>query len=243
MVNILINTTESGIPGFDEFTSAEEFTGGIPTHKTTLVYGPPKTGKTIFANQFTYHGLVNNKPCLYVTADQGIKLLKSNMMRFEWYIENYIQNETIYIIDGISQLGGVKTEDTNNYKTTTVGNPADMMVKVGIGSRFVYRKSNHFRSVLDSATTLFAFNKEEMVLRVLNAYIRRNNEAGGAGLMTYTEGCTENKTENELLSLFDNLIRLDGDKITVTSSFSENEKPFKVETGYTITDKGIIVNQ
>lgn len=237
----MINTTESGVPGFDELTSTEELTGGIPDHTTTLIYGPPKTGKSIFANQFTYNGLKNNKPCLYITTDVGIKQLQNNMMAFEWYLQNYIQNETLYIIDGISQLGGSKIDDTSNYKTTTVGNPADMMVKVGIGSRFVYRKSSQFRSILDSATTLFAFNQEQMVLRVLNAYIRRNNEAGGAGIMTYTEGVTDSNTENQLLSLFDNLIRLDGDIITVSSKFDGDGYVNKFEGTYRITDKGMII--
>jgi KaiC/GvpD/RAD55 family RecA-like ATPase len=242
-VNILIKTTESGIPGFDELTSTEKFTGGIPYSRTTLIYGPPKTGKTIFANQFTYNGLLNKRPCLYITADQGIKQLQNHMMEFNWYLQNYIENGSIYIIDGISQLSGAKLEDTNNYKTTTIGNPADMMVKVGIGSRYVYRKCPEFRSVLDSATTLFTFNQEQMVLRVLNAYIRRNNEAGGAGLMTYTEGSTSENTENQLLSLFDNLIRLDGDTITIKSNYNQSENPDSFKSSYNINEKGIIINQ
>ena len=64
------------------------------------------------------------------------------------------------------------------------------MVKVGIGTRSVYKKSNHFKSVLDSLNTLFAFNPEQMVIRVLKAYLRRISEAGGTGLITYTEGVT-----------------------------------------------------
>ncbi len=242
-MNILIKTTESGIPGFDELTSTDDFPGGIPLSRTTLIYGPPKTGKTIFANQFTYNGLENKIPCLYITADQGIKQLTNSMMEFNWFLQNYIENGDIYIIDGISQLGGMKLEDTMNYKTTTIGNPADMMVKVGIGSRYVYRKCPEFRSVLDSATTMFAFNQEQMVLRVLNAYIRRNNEAGGAGLMTYTEGSTTKKTEQQLLSLFDNLIRLDGDTISIKSEYNQSENPDNFQSVYNITENGIVINQ
>ena len=47
----------------------------------------------------------------------------------------------LYVIDGISQLSGAKIENTNNIKSSPVGNPADMMVKVGIGARSVYKKS------------------------------------------------------------------------------------------------------
>ena len=238
----MIEFIESGIPGFDELTVSEITEGGIPGKSTTLLYGPPKTGKSIFCNQFAYHGLLNGEPCLYVTVDYGIKQLQSNMMDFQWFIMNYIQNQTIYIIDGISQLSGAKLEDTYNIKTSSVGNPADMMVKVGIGTRSVYRKSNHFRSILDSLNTLIAFNPDQMVIRVLKAYIRRISEAGGTGIIAYTEGVTDPETENELKSLFDNTIRLDGQYIQIKSHLEDVEEINKFESTYSITDKGLVVN-
>jgi KaiC/GvpD/RAD55 family RecA-like ATPase len=237
----LIKAIESGIPGYDELTTSKLQAGGIAEKFTTLVYGPSKTGKSIFCNQFANHGLSNGEPCLYVTADQGIRQLEKNMMEFEWYIQNYIQNQTIYIIDGISQLSGAKLADTNNIKTTSVGNPGDLMVKVGIGTRFVYRKSSHFRSVLDSVNTMFAFNQKQLVIRVINAYIRRINEAGGSGVMAYTEGVTDEKTEQHLISLFENTIRLDGETIKIKCTMDDGTVN-KYESPYQITDKGIVVN-
>ena len=239
----MIQSIKSGIPGFDELTVSEITEGGIPEKSTTLIYGPPKTGKSIFCNQFTYHGLLNQEPCLYVTTDQSLKQLQTNMMNFQWLIMNYIQNQTLYIIDGISQLSGVKLEETNNIKSSSVGNPADMMVKVGIGTRSVYKKSNHFRSVLDSLNTLVAFNPDQMVLRVLKAYIRRISEAGGTGIIAYTEGTTDPKTEIVLKSLFDNIIMLDGENIHVESHFGDVDELINFKSTYTITDNGIVVTE
>ena len=95
----MIQTIESGIPGFDQLTVSELAEGGIPEKSTTLIYGPPKTGKSIFCNQFAYQGLLKLEPCLYVTTDQGLKQVQSNMMGFNWLIQSYIQYQTIYIID------------------------------------------------------------------------------------------------------------------------------------------------
>ncbi len=234
----MITGIESGIPGFDELTAADTKTGGIPEKSNTLVYGPPKTGKTILCNQFTYHGLLNGEPCLYITVDHGLKKLQNNMMDFEWLIQKYIQNQTLYIIDGISQLSGVKLENTNNIKSSSVGNPADMMVKVGIGARSVYKKSNHFRSVLDSLNTLLEFNPDQMVVRVLKAYLRRINEAGGTGVIAYTSGITDPETEKEIISMFDHTIRLDGQNIYVQSHFEANDD-YNFESTYNITSKGL----
>jgi KaiC/GvpD/RAD55 family RecA-like ATPase len=236
----MIEVIQSGIPGFDEITVSESISGGIPKNGTTLIYGPPKTGKTIFCNQFTYHGLLNNEPCLYITVDHGIKQLQSNMMDFQWLIQNYIQNQSIYIIDGISKLSGAKLDDTNNIKASLVNNPADMMVKVGIGTRSVYKKSKHFRSVLDSINTLIEFNPEPMVLRVLKAYLRRISEAGGTGIIAYTEGVADPETENVLKSLFDHTIRLDGENLQIEYTLEDYEVQ-TIESSYNITDKGLLV--
>ena len=239
----MIQTIKSGIPGFDELTISEISDGGIPTGTNTLIYGPPKTGKSIFCNQYTYHGLSNDETCLYVTADYGIKQLLSNMMDFQWFIQKYIENQNLYIIDGISQLSGAKLEDTNNIKSSSVSNPADMMVKVGIGTRSVYKKSSHFRSVLDSLNTLLAFNQEQMVLRVLKAYLRRINEAGGSSIIAYTEGVTYPETEDLLKKLFDNTIRLDGQNIEFKSYFKSTDQFIKFKSNYEITDNGIMVGE
>jgi len=238
----MIEVIESGIPGFDEITVSEGISGGIPKNGTTLIYGPPKTGKTIFCNQFTYHGLSKEEPCLYITLDYGMKQLKSNMMDFQWLIQNYIQNQSLYIIDGISKLSGAKLEDTNNYKVSSANNPADMMVKVGIGTRTVYKKSKHFRSVLDSINTLIEFNPEQMVLRVLKAYLRRIIEAGGTGIITYTEGVADLETENVLKSLFDHTIRLDGENLSIEYTLEDYEV-HTFEASYKITDKGLVVGK
>jgi len=238
----MTKSIESGIPGFDELIMSDDNEGGITEKSITLIYGPPKTGKSIFCNQFVYHGLLNQEPCLYVTTDHSMKQLQNIMMDFQWYIQNYIENQTLYIIDGISHLSGANLIETNNVKSSSVGNPADMMVKVGIGSRSVYKKSNHFISVLDSVNTLLSFNLDQMVIRVLKAYIRRIIEAGGTGIIAYTEGSTTPGTENELKSLFDNTIRLDGQNIRYESKFDDINELNNFESAYSITDNGIVVN-
>jgi KaiC/GvpD/RAD55 family RecA-like ATPase len=239
----MINTIQSGIPGFDQLTVSELAEGGIPEKSTTLIYGPPKTGKSIFCNQFTYNGLSNQVPCLYVSIDQGFKKVQRDMMDFQWLIQNYIQNQTIYFIDGISHLSGVKLENKNNIIFSSVSNPADLMVKVGIETRNVYKTSNQFRSILDSLNTLFAFNPDQMVIRILKAYLRRISEAGGTGLISYTEGITDPKTEKELKSLFNNTIRLDGQYMHIKSDHEEFDEVQYFESDYKITDTGIIVNE
>lgn len=231
-------SSESGIPGLDEFLSSAGFKDGFPENTTTLIYGPPKVGKSIFCYQFAFHGLSINEPCLYVTADDGMKQLQQNMMDFGWFLQSSMDEELLYVIDSISSLSGVPIENTNTYTLSKINDPTDLMVKVGLGTRFVFKKSNQFRAVFDSLTTPFAFNPEPMVVRFLKTYLRRLKEAGGTVIVTYTEGVTDKNTEKMLKSIVDNVIMLDGSYMTFKSNLG-----FIGTAEYEITDQGLVLGR
>jgi KaiC/GvpD/RAD55 family RecA-like ATPase len=227
---------ESGVPGFDDL-SYSDVGGGIPENTVTLIYGPPKTGKSIFSHQFAYHGLLNQEPCLYLLTDYGIRELKQNMMEFGWFLETHIQNDMLYVIDAISKLTGTTSIDSNTYKLSSLNDPADIMVKVGVGTRFVFKRSVLFRSVFDSLTTSFAFNPNKLVIRFYRAYINRLKEARGTVITNYTEGVASGVVENAIKSVSDNIIRLDGEYLTI----ERMGRLKNIQAPYRITDKGVIV--
>lgn len=227
---------ESGIPGFDELSYYENANaGGFPEKTVTLIYGPPKTGKSIFSYQFSYHGLMKEQPCLYLLADYGIRQLQQNMTDFGWFIQAPMKNEMIYAIDSISRLSGVNKEISNVHKLTAINNPTDIMVKLGLGTRFTFKRSNLFRSIFDSMTTLFAFNPDKLVIRLFKAYVRRLTEAGGTAIVNYTEGSADPKIESKLKLIADNTIRLDRDYLTIERMGGIKDR----ESAFKITDKGI----
>lgn len=236
----MMSAVESGIPGLDEFlrSSKDYDLGGFPQNSITLVYGPPKVGKSIFCYQFAYHGLSIEEPCLYITADDGMKQLQQNMMDFGWFLQAPMQDELLYVIDSISGLSGAPIENTNTYTLSKINDPTDLMVKVGLGTRFVFKKSNNFRAVFDSLTTPFAFNPEPMVIRFLKTYIRRLSEAGSTVVITYTEGVTNENTEKVLKSIVDNVIMLDGSYLTFRSADG-----LLGTAEYHITDKGLVLEK
>jgi len=232
-----MSMVETGIPGLDELLSLNDGEG-FPQNTTTLVYGPPKVGKSIFSYQFAYHGLDLKEPCLYITTDDGIKQLTHNMMDFGWFLQGFIDEELLYVIDSISSLSGVRVENTATYASSKINDPTDLMVKVGLGTRFVFKKSNEFRSVFDSLTTPFVFNPEPMVVRFLKTYLRRLKEAGATVLVNYTEGVASPGTERILKSIVDNVIMLDGSYMTFKSSYD-----LMGTAKYDITDQGIVLGE
>jgi KaiC/GvpD/RAD55 family RecA-like ATPase len=222
---------EVGIKGWDDLV------GGLPENTSTLVYGPPKSGKSIFCYQFALNGLMLDEPCLYVATDYDLRLLRQILSCFNWSVDEYLKEDKMYLVDAISSLAGAKVNPTENYKTTSVQDPTDLMVKIGLGARFLYPKTKNFRAVLDSLTTLFAFNPDMMVLRLLSAYIRRIKEAGGTSVTCYTEGIAIEQIENQLKATMDNIIRFDGDKIYIEAIMGGE----KISVPYNITSEGIVI--
>lgn len=228
---------ESGIPGFDELTQSNNGKGGIPENTATLIYGPSKSGKSIFANQFTYNGLINDEPCLYITTDHGFKQFKSDMNDFNWPIEKYIEDKSLYIIDTISDISEVKPIQSETLIPSYINNPTDIMVKVGSGVHYIYKNNPRFRSVIDSATTLLVYNENMLIVRVLKAYLMRVNEAGGTPIITYTEDSADKIVETMLKSLVDNIIRLDGETLTVEAMKGIGKR----SSPYQISNRGIVL--
>ncbi|MGC9516280.1 MAG: RAD55 family ATPase [Methanomicrobiales archaeon] len=234
----MIVRIESGIQGLDQLMADDKSgLGGFPENTATLVYGPPKVGKSIFCYQFMHSGLLLEEPCLYILTDYGIKQLQQNTSDFGWYLDDYIENDLLYIVDAISSISGTKIVNTKNYAATSVHNPTDIMVKLGVGTRYISNKSPRFRSILDSLTTLFAFNQELLIVRVLTAYIMRIREAGGTAIITYTEGSADIKVETMLKAVVDNVIKLDGEYITIEAMVGCGTK----KAPYKITADGIII--
>ena len=153
----------------------------------TLIYGPPKTGKSIFTNQFTYKGLTNEEPCLYITTDNGYKQFKTQYGHSIGQLKNISIITPLYLIDTISDVSEGKPSQSESFVPSYINNPTDIMVKVGSGVNYISKNNPRFRSVIDSATTLLAYNENMLIIRVLKAYLMRVNEAGGTPIIAYTQ--------------------------------------------------------
>lgn len=233
----MISRIPSGIPGLDILTS-QKGEGGIPDNTVTLVYGPPKVGKSIFCYQFMNQGLLEQEPCLYICTDYGIKQFKQNTKGIGLELDKYFQKEYLYLIDAISSVSGTEIVDNPTYLASSVHNPTDIIVKLGVGTRLISHNHSRFRSILDSLTTLMAFNDEMLIIRVLTAYIMRIKEDGGTAIVTYTRGTGDSKLETMLKAIVDNIIYLDGENIIIEAMEGLGSK----KSTYKIDDNGIVVN-
>ncbi len=74
----------TGIIGVDKILAGK----GIPKGHTVLVSGGPGSGKTTFAVQFLYTGVVeHSENGVYVTLEEEPIDIKKNMLKFNWDLE------------------------------------------------------------------------------------------------------------------------------------------------------------
>jgi circadian clock protein KaiC len=83
------------IEGFDEISH-----GGLPIGRTTLVTGTSGTGKTLFAIQFLYHGILYyDYPGLFITFEESPNDIIQNAFSFGWDLEDLIDQGKLFILD------------------------------------------------------------------------------------------------------------------------------------------------
>jgi KaiC/GvpD/RAD55 family RecA-like ATPase len=227
----MIRCVQWGVKGLDDLV------GGLPENSATLIYGPPKSGKSVFCYEFAIKGLMLDEPCLYLAADYGLKQLLSNLFYFGWNPEDYLDQDNFFMIDADAGSKSTEYSELVNYNPSSVTNPTDIMVKLGMGTSFIQNKSPRFRSVLDSLTSLIPYNENMLLVRVIKAYILRIKQAGGTAVIAYTEGTADSHTEIFLKSMVDNLVYLDGKNLSVQARLGDG----KSTTTYKISRNGLKV--
>ncbi len=143
------------------------------------------------------------------------------------------------MIDTASGSVGAVQKESKNLMISFPQNPTDITSKIIQQLQNIYQQTQRFRSVLDSSTTLFAFNSPMLIIRVLKSYIMRIKMAGGTGVITYTEGAVEPQIETMLKASVDNIIHLDSETLTIEAMAGLKH----VEMSYQITDEGVVVWQ
>ncbi len=229
----MIQRIGTGIEGLDRHTL-----GGIPENTITLIYGPPKVGKSIFCAQFVNQRLKEGWPCLYILSDCDRNMLMKTMKLFNWHVEQHIQNGLLHLIDLYSAASGTLPAESPTLRVASPRSPTNFMIKVIEELKNLCLEKSRFGTLLDSATTLFLFNEPELMIRVLKAWGTSVKQSGATGIMVYTEGVTDARIETMIKAGVDNILYLGRDnKIRIEAMIGCPQG----ETTYSITDRGIVV--
>lgn len=145
VIFVPVRRVESGIPGLDELLH-----GGIPVRNVVLLSGGPGTGKTIFGQQFLYHGLTKGEPGILVALEEHPVQVRINMSQFGWDPRPYEEKGLFAIVDAFT--GGIgEAAKRERYVVRSIDDIPSFLDVL----KEAIRDLNAKRVVIDSVTTLY----------------------------------------------------------------------------------------
>lgn len=165
--------------------------GGLPPGSTTLVYGPPFTGKEVLAYLFLVRGLQEGIPGILVTTDASAYNLRKRLAEIDENYEKYEQEGLIHYVDTYSKSVGAADDfeyaeyvdgPVNLNAVTTAVNTAQR--------RFIGQHGSH-RLVFDSVSTLMAYTNAQTAFRFFQILLGKAQMAGATSLLLLQEGMHE----------------------------------------------------
>jgi KaiC/GvpD/RAD55 family RecA-like ATPase len=230
-----IKRISSGIEGLDSL-----ILGGLPEGTSTMIYGGPKAGKSVFAFHSLNESIRSKESCLFVMTDYVLDDLFLATQGFGWPIQRAIKEDSIHVIDMSSTHSDKPIEPASSstpLRFASLANPTDLMAQsTDIVKLFALVK---FRTVLDSLTSLFVYNPPMIVAKVLRQFAQRMKGAGSGGLIvTYTEGSVDPQSEIIMKSSVDNLVHLKDGELTIEGMVGTP----RVRAKYEIQDSGMKVS-
>jgi KaiC domain protein len=83
----------TGVKGLDEMLG-----GGIPKEHIVALLGSPGTGKSTFALQFIYTGLLKGENCIYLSLEESEENIVRTASIFGWDLKPFITNKKLVLI-------------------------------------------------------------------------------------------------------------------------------------------------
>jgi circadian clock protein KaiC len=84
----------SGVPGLDELVG-----GGLPFHRTVLLYGDIGTGKTTFGLQFLMEGATRGEAGVLVSVDEKPQHVLEDARRFGWDVDGATDRHLVTVLE------------------------------------------------------------------------------------------------------------------------------------------------
>jgi circadian clock protein KaiC len=157
------------IEGFDDISN-----GGLPIGRTTLVSGTSGTGKTLFAVQFLYNGIIHfDEPGVFVTFEESPFDIIKNSQSFGWDLQELIDDGKLFILDASPDPEG--QEVVGNFDLSA------LIERI----QYAIRKYKAKRVSIDSVTAVFQqYDAASVVRREIFRLVARLKQLGVTTIMT-----------------------------------------------------------
>lgn len=175
---------------------------GQLTQLSYMLLGPLGSGKTTYAEAFLAEGLALGFPAVFVTTDVSPRVIRNDMSRYGWNIEEYEKEGKFVFIDGYSErMGAPRTGSAHSLSKV------DDVSELGIVLSEVLEKLVVARIVIDSLSTLILHSSPETMPRAIQRISGRIKQGSHSIMFILEDGVHEEKTYATFSYLADAVLR------------------------------------
>jgi len=227
--HVPIKKTSTYIEGLDDILN-----GGIPTNRSTLIFGSPGNGKTVMGIEFIYRGALHGENGIYLSFEEPITVLRENALTMGWDLLQLENKGSLYLIEGRVESDAIISGKFSLKPLLTI---------ISGKAKEIHAK----RIVFDALDILFGLFENPLEVRAelfqLNSWLRKS---GLTSIITLKprESYPGNLFQDYFFSISDCVIFLDVKQLNQVStrrcrivkyrgsSFGSNEYPFVIsDTG------------
>lgn len=188
----------TGVKGLDSLMG-----GGVPQGSTTLLVGPPGSGKSTMGLQFLYEGLTHGQPAILAYTHEPLNLIIRTMKSFGWS-----PTDKLTAIDCYSWKGGSSPEAP--YQARSMMDLSLVITELakklqltpGVGARFV----------LDSLSDFLLYGDPESAVKYLGVIKSKLVEVGITSFILVEEGLHEVRAIASVEYIVDGTIKMKSDE-------------------------------
>ncbi|MCF2136117.1 MAG: hypothetical protein K9W43_02665 [Candidatus Thorarchaeota archaeon] len=175
---------------------------GQLTQVSIMLVGPIGSGKTTYAEAYLAEGLELGFPAVFVTTDVSPRVIRNDMARHGWNIDEYERAGQFVFIDGYSERMGAPK--TSNARSLT---KVDDISELGIVLSEVLDNLVVARVVIDSLSTLILHSTPASMPRAVQRLSGRVTQSSHSIMYVLEEGVHDEKTYATFSYLADAVLR------------------------------------
>jgi len=227
----------------DVFPGSSKLVEGIVPKSSMLLMGPSGIGKTIFAKQFTYNGLLNGETCIYVSTDEPHERVIQTMKSLGFEIEEFVKSDKFRVVDAYSWK--LEKSPLSKYAVKNPSNLLDVLKTVDDARDSL----TNIRLVLDSITGLTSICEHSMleIVRLLQLLVARITSSDSNAIFIAVPEAHDPQLVSHFRLIFDGILEMRQDETSkqikrLFRIFSlKGAKHATTWTPFEITEKGIIL--
>ena len=188
-----------------------ELKGGISDKSSILLFGPPKSGKTLFGMHFLFEGLSNDEYGIFIITNNFPEELVKRLENIG-KVDLILEKGLLRFVDCYSAHAGV--EKGNTMFIVRVNGPI-ALTEIGIAFIKIMKqipRGSKVRLVLDSVSTLIIHNSPRTIATFIQKLNEATKSAGVSSMFILEEGMHEEKDVATLNSILDMMIHLKSEK-------------------------------